>query len=108
MSGSVVAFAEELGTPTADGGTTKSDANVLGTTPWPLGAWVHVVFDVDFTTKQGTLRLDGQVVETPALKLASTGGVAFPGVAMGTSTDPSGVSPCRITYDDVVFRINGQ
>jgi len=108
MSGAVVAFAEELGTPTADGGTTKSSANVLGTTPWPTGAWVRVVFDVDFAKKAGTLRLDGKVVETPALKLAGTAGIAFPSLAMGTSTDATGVSPCRITYDNVVFRINGQ
>lgn len=108
MSGPTVAFAEELGTPAADGGTTKSNANVLGTTPWPLGVWVRVLFEVDFAKKQGNLRLDGKLVESPAIKLAGTTGIAFPGVAMGTSTDASGTSACRITYDNVVFRINGQ
>jgi len=109
MNKNLVAFSEVQSTPDPDGGAaTKTANNILGTAPWPTGAWVRVVFDVDFATKQGTLRLDGKVVETPALATASVGGLTFPGVALGTSTEAPRVSGCRITYDNVVFRINGQ
>lgn len=110
MSGAKLVIVESTSVQGLDGGVTVTPNFVAGTSTWPLDAWVKVVMDVTFGAggKTAAVSFDGKAAETLPLKTVGVGaGMGFPGVSIGSSTDVPRKTGCTVTYDDVVFRING-